>query len=564
MSDSQPASLTDGSADSSLRERQLILQHAADQLILDKNTLATTLQFIVAETQQALNALRVDILFGYADGLRIEISSDNDEVGHFLPADSPIVDPAKPAPPASLLTSPLTLDGLTIGVISVEAVPGVRFGYPHLNFVDAAARLISIAITHAALFDEDNFREATDRLLVEATSGDSETVMRQVLEHILIALNSLTFVKPDTAEILFADAQDAGSLVVAYGTNSADIGIRVDVDHSVCGEAFRHGRTVLVQRMPERSDYRPLLAGMRCEMAIPIIFGSGHRLPIGVLNLESSRENAFSDAGRVLAERFVGQVVNAIAMTKIRADMDSVLQDELMVLAADQLLNSVHRINNSVGATRVIALELLEDLDSPDPLDPSELRQRLELIASEAETALAIPDELRRRIGTPRESADVNAQVRTGLAAVRIPDYIDLVTDLAAELPDTPCTALDLVVENLVLNAVTAMRDRPGTLRVATRLDQRRPREPFIVITVKDAGAGMTKDEIDHIFERRYPARRSGRGLGFGLVWVRSWVRRAQGLIEFESTPGSGTTVSIRFQVAPSMINWAARGGEPT
>ncbi len=41
-----------------------------------------------------------------------------------------------------------------------------------------------MAITHAALFDEDNFRSATDRLLVEATTGDSDVVMRQVLDHI--------------------------------------------------------------------------------------------------------------------------------------------------------------------------------------------------------------------------------------------------------------------------------------------------------------------------------------------------------------------------------------------
>jgi signal transduction histidine kinase len=32
------------------------------------------------------------------------------------------------------------------------------------------------------------------------------------------------------------------------------------------------------------------------------------------------------------------------------------------------------------------------------------------------------------------------------------------------------------------------------------------------------------------------------------MIWVRSWVRRAHGLIEIDSAPGSGTTVNIRFQ----------------
>ena len=224
-----------------------------------------------------------------------------------------------------------------------------------------------MAISHAALFDEDDFRNATDRLLVEATRRDGDMVMREVLDRILSALNSLTFVKPDAAEILFADPQDGQSLVVAYSTNVADIGVRVDIGTSVCGQAFHDGQTVLLQRAIESPDYRPINQAMRCEMAIPITFGGSNRFPIGVLNLESSRENAFSNVGQVLAERFSRRVVNAIAMTKIRADIDSELQDQLMVLAADQVLNAVHRINNHVGSIRAIVTDLLEDLEFAQP-----------------------------------------------------------------------------------------------------------------------------------------------------------------------------------------------------
>jgi len=571
-----------------------MLLHAADQLILDKSTLAETLQFIVTETQRVLNALHVDILFEYPDGLRIEISSDQEEIGRFVPIESSIPglvlsarkpvlvndiqnDPAMREknlprvemnvegnpPQIGALAADLTLDGQAIGVISVEAVLGNGFSDSHLDFVGAVARLISIAISHAALFDEENFRATTDGLLVAATGGDSAVMMRQVLEHILVALNSLTFVKPDAAEILFSDPKDAQSLTVAYSTNSANTGIRMDVESSVCGEAFRERRTVLVPRVSERRDYRPIQEGMSCEMAIPIIVGSGYRSPIGVLNLESSRENAFSNVGQALAERFVRQVVNVIAMTKIRADMDNELQDQLMVVAADQLLNAVHRINNYVGSIRAVVSDLLEDLDSSDPLGPDYLTDQLRMIQSDADRVLEIPDELRKRIGTPRESTDVNAQVEAGLAAVRIPGNIELETDLSDGLPHIPCTALDLVIENLVLNAVAAMRDQPGSLRVTTWLDQRRPREPFIVITVRDTGIGMTQDEIDRLFEPRRAGRR-GRGLGFGMIWVRRWVRRAHGLVEVESQPGSGTTVSIRFQIDPLMIERMPGGGEST
>jgi signal transduction histidine kinase len=583
-------------AQAQLREHQLLLMHETDQLILDNtNTLSETLQFIVSRTRQVLNAWHVDILFEYADGLRIEISSDPEaEIGRFIPHDrsisglvlsrrEPVVvndlqsdpllrekyfprvemDPRGQAPQLSFLAAELTLDGQTIGVINVEATPDNAFDESHLEFVNVVARQISMAITHAALFDEDKFRTTTDSLLAEATTADSDFLMRQVLERTLTTLNSLTFVKPDAAEILFADPQDADFLVVAYSTNNADIGVRVNVGSSICGDAFRSGKTVLLQRAFERRDYRPLAEGMRCEIAIPITLGGTNRFPIGVLNLESSRENAFSNVGRVLAERFTRRIVNAVAMTKIRADIDSELQDQLMVLAADQVLNAVHRINNHVGSIRAVVRDLLEDLAMPSPPDPDDLAYRLRMIATNAERSLEIPDELRKRIGTPQESIDVNAQVEDGLAAVRIPKHIELVTELAPGLPNIPCTALDLVVENLMLNAVKAMQDRPGVLRVTSRLDERLPREPFIVISVRDAGVGMTEKELSRLFEPRQRGHRGG-GLGFGMMWVRSWVRRAQGLIDIDSRPGSGTTVNIRFQIDPQMIHQVPQGGNPT
>jgi nitrogen-specific signal transduction histidine kinase len=592
-SESRPADPPEADIHNGLRESQLLLLHATDELILDHtNTLAETLQFIVTRTREVLDSRRVDILFEYPDGLRNEISTDPGQVGLFVPLDRSIAGLAlaqqRPVlindihsdpllrdkymplatsdlgigPRISVIAAELTLDGRGIGVISIEGTPENRFGEAHLDFVTAVARQISMAITHAALFDEDSFRNATDRLLVEATSGESDVVMRFVLEQILSTLSLLTFLEVGAAEILFADPQDSQSLVVAYSTNNADIGVRVAVESSVCGEAFRSGTTVLVQRTFERADYRPVAPGMRCEMAIPIFFGGSSRFPIGVLNLESSRENAFSTVGMVLAERFTKGIVNAVAMIKIRADIDSELQDQLMVLAADQVLNAVHRINNHVGSIRALVRDLLEDLESQNPPDRRDLARRLSMIESNAERALEIPGELRKRIGTPQESADVNAQVRAGLVAVRIPRHIDLVTELAPGLPNIPCTALDLVVENLLLNAVKAMQDKPGTLRVTSRLDVRLPREPFIVVSVQDTGVGMTQDELDRLFEPRQAGHR-GSGLGFGMMWVRGWVRRAQGLIDVESKPGSGTTVNIRFQIDPQLISQMPRGGEP-
>lgn len=577
-----------------LRERQLLLMLETDERILDHTyKLAETLTFIVTQTRQILDADYVDILFEYADGLRVEISSNRAEIGSLVPFDRSIsglvvstgepvrvndlqsdpqlqdryfprvdMDPAKRPPQLSVLAARLTLDQRTIGVINVEATD-TRFEDAHLEFITGIAGHVSMAITHAALFDEDAFRTATDKLLFASPPGGGDIVMHQVLEHIVNALDSLAFVHTDAAEILFPEPQEGNSLTVAYSTNNADIGVRVEMGSSVCGEAFREGRTVVLQRAAERKDiYRPVFPDMRCEMAIPIFYGSDDRLPLGVLNLESRQENAFSIVGQALAERFTGRVVNHIAITKLRADINTELQDQFQMLAADQWHNSVHRINNYVGSAKAIVSELLEHLSQPGPPDKDELVTRLVEVLNDAEKALEIPQDMRRRIDAPQESVDVNEQVRTGIRAViPMPRHIELVTELDPSLPDVPCTALELVVENLLTNAVKAMRE-PGQLHVRTWLDDRLPREPFVVLTVQDTGVGMNANELARLFEPRRTGHRGG-GLGFGMMWVRNWVRRAQGLIDVESVPQEGTAVNIRFQVDPRLVDYSAEGGEP-
>jgi len=72
----------------------------------------------------------------------------------------------------------------------------------------------------------------------------------------------------------------------------------------------------------------------------------------------------------------------------------------------------------------------------------------------------------------------------------------------------------------------------------------------------------MSDEERGRLFEPRQAGHRGG-GLGFGMMWVNNWVRRAQGLIEVDSEPGTGTTVDIRFQIDPQLIGRMPEGGGP-
>jgi two-component system sensor histidine kinase CiaH len=102
---------------------------------------------------------------------------------------------------------------------------------------------------------------------------------------------------------------------------------------------------------------------------------------------------------------------------------------------------------------------------------------------------------------------------------------------------------------NLVKNAVE--HSTQGS-RVAVRAacDGERVR-----VQVADRGAGLTREELDHVFERFYRAddargRASG-GSGLGLP-IALWVVEAHGgTLRLSSTPGRGTTATVLLPLAP-------------
>ena len=62
-----------------------------------------------------------------------------------------------------------------------------------------------------------------------------------------------------------------------------------------------------------------------------------------------------------------------------------------------------------------------------------------------------------------------------------------------------------------------------------------------ILVTVRDTGAGISAELLPHVFERGV----STGGTGFGLYLCKTVVESHGGRIWIESTPGSGTEVTV-------------------
>jgi signal transduction histidine kinase len=75
------------------------------------------------------------------------------------------------------------------------------------------------------------------------------------------------------------------------------------------------------------------------------------------------------------------------------------------------------------------------------------------------------------------------------------------------------------------------------------------------VLAVADRGEGIDAEHLGHIFERFYRAdgarARSRGGTGLGLSIAQALVRQLGGDISAASTPGEGSTFSVRIPLAP-------------
>ena len=104
---------------------------------------------------------------------------------------------------------------------------------------------------------------------------------------------------------------------------------------------------------------------------------------------------------------------------------------------------------------------------------------------------------------------------------------------------------LQQVFMNLLLNSIQAMREG-GTITISVAAD----RPDFVRFDVRDTGAGMEPETVEHIFEPFFTTKSAGRGTGLGLAVSYSIVKRHGGQIEVESEVGGGTVFRILLPTA--------------
>ena len=140
--------------------------------------------------------------------------------------------------------------------------------------------------------------------------------------------------------------------------------------------------------------------------------------------------------------------------------------------------------------------------------------------------------------------SDIVREVVAGVGAMAKETPVELKCDVTED----PCSLMgDAVqitraIQNVIINAIQASGDRKGTVEVSCI------RKDFYVdVRIADTGQGISPEQIARIFDPYFTTKQGKSGTGLGLFITRKVVDDHNGSIKVDSTPGIGTTITIRL-----------------
>lgn len=237
--------------------------------------------------------------------------------------------------------------------------------------------------------------------------------------------------------------------------------------------------------------------------------------------------------------------------------------EEALRIKSDFLANISHELRTPLNGI-IGMLSLLDNLD----INPEE-RYFLELAQESSQHLYEIIRDILEfsridsgRLRLREETFDLAEAVGMSIALMR-PDAEKREISLETKLEFSPGfyygdrTRIIQILVNLISNGIKY--SDPGDEGTTTKVSVSVERAVGLILKVQDTGIGMTSEEAEKIFDSfrqiEDPYNKRFRGVGIGLSIVNELVGMMQGTIAVESSPGEGSTFTIRlpdaFREAP-------------
>ncbi|MDE2400402.1 MAG: PAS domain S-box protein [Burkholderiales bacterium] len=431
--------------------------------------------------------------------------------------------------------SPLQSQGEPLVVAAIRDIsvyPRVKQSLRRARYSDYLAQLSRLAVDSR---DPQVLLDQVSSMAAQALQVQQATVL-------LLEPNRLNFRVASGVGLLEGEA--IGSLVPN----------RID---SPPGFVLANGCPVTVHddRLEQRFTVPPavLHAGLNRELVVPL---SDRGRIIGALTVRS-RDKYFGDD----EVRFLESLSNLLATSLQRAQSEEALNHAQRLESIGQLTGGIaHDFNNLLTVIQG-NLQVLEDL--PTLAQDGYAMQLVGAAARASKRGAELTGKLlafsRRQVLQP-SAVDVNALLDSLSDMLRrtLDQHIHIQVDAP---PCPPCLAdpgqLESALLNIAINARDAMPEG-GILRFHAKPCANLPDdvrgEPdkgsahdagFVALAITDSGSGMSDEVKERVFEPFFTTKDAGRGTGLGLSTVHGFVTQSKGAIAINSTPGSGTTVTL-------------------
>ena len=311
------------------------------------------------------------------------------------------------------------------------------------------------------------------------------------------------------------------------------------VGRGIVGRVAETGESICSGYVEADPRYDPILPGVQSELCVPLMV-EGRIL--GVINAETRRPHAYTDADRRVLEIVATQIAAAIQNAQLfdevaRArDQVSTLSKKLLRAQETERRSIATELHDEIGQS-LTALKMLLETEVPGGAaganaDPTERARSLinDLIGQVRRMSLDLRPAMLDDLGlwptlewhVERFQADTGIQIGLsgqGLSGRRLPSEVET-------------TTYRIIQEALTNVARHAQAD---DVAVALSLDA-----SGLLIEVRDHGVGFDA--------RTTLAKRSSTG----LVGMRERVELLGGQLDIDSAPGAGTRLEVRLPLDPT------------
>jgi signal transduction histidine kinase len=243
------------------------------------------------------------------------------------------------------------------------------------------------------------------------------------------------------------------------------------------------------------------------------------------------------------------QVVEAFnrMVRELERRQDQLVQSKKMSSLGILTAGIAHQLNNPLNNISTSCQILLEELSQSDQVLFHKMLGNIEQEVHRARDivkGLLEFSRVRDFSIKPMLLKDV-AKRSVKLISSQLPPGVDLVE----EVPEDLVVPMDMqrlqeVFLNLLMNAIQAITEPPGQIRLAASRDEAKKQA---VIVVEDTGMGIPPQEMERIFDPFFSTKEVGVGTGLGLSIVYGIIEKHRGAITVESREGEGTRFIIQL-----------------